>query len=247
MLPSSILDRYRRFKRFRGQARNRHKSTEEVFTEIYATNQWGGVSGEFSSGSGTRDKQIVAAYVEMIRQIAAKEHFSDLAFVDLGCGDFGVGQHLVPLCATYIGVDIVAPVVRQNEQRYGNVTTRFIHLNMITDELPDGDVCFVRQVLQHLSNQQILSVLGKLGKYSRVFITEHYPTDNDAIQVNIDKVQGGDVRVYDNSGVYLTEHPFLLPPEAIQLLLEVPGAGMGENRDPGVIRTYLYKPSGHSS
>jgi len=242
MLPSFVLDRYRKFTRFRDQARNRRKSTEQVFTDIYANNKWGGVTGEFSSGSGTRDMQIVATYVEIIKQTTAKEHLSGLVFVDLGCGDFSVGKHLLPLCSTYVGVDIVAPVVRQNEQRYGNATTRFIHLNMITDELPDGDVCFVRQVLQHLSNQQILSVLGKLGKYRCVFITEHHPTDNDAIRVNIDKAHGGDVRMYDNSGVYLTEDPFRLPPEALELLLEVPGAGMGENRDPGVIRTYLYKP-----
>ena len=77
-------------------------------------------------------------------------------------------------------------------------------------------------------NQQIISVLKKLKKYHWVFITEHYPTDNDMIKPNIDKVHGSDVRVYDNSGVYLTEPPFELPRLALEQILEVPGVGLGE-------------------
>lgn len=287
LIPHFLLERYRRFKRLREQRQNRNKTAEEVFTEIYEKNKWGGSKGEFCSGSGTADEQIVSAYISMISEEASSESFLGLTFVDLGCGDFRVGKQLLPLCSSYIGVDIVKPLIRRNQEKYGNATTHFMHLDIVEDELPNGDVCFVRQVLQHLSNQQIVAVLQKLKKYRWVFITEHYPTDNDAIKPNIDKVHGADVRVYDNSGVYLAEPPFELPTQALKEVLAVPGFGLdcsgkkcdrfaekfwagteregvllrsgiasdsvlwlrpntalGKGNDPGVIRTFLYKPKG---
>ena len=247
LLPQALLNNYRRFNRHKWQRQNRSKSVEQVFTEIYEKNRWGGSRGEFCSGSGTDNEQIVSAYISMISEQASSEGFSGLAFVDLGCGDFRVGQRLLPLCSNYLGVDVVMPLIHRNQEKYGNATTRFLHLDIVGDELPGGDVCFVRQVLQHLSNEQIIKVLLKLIKYEYVFITEHYPTDNDAIRRNMDKPHGGDVRVCDNSGVYLAEPPFELPVQALKQVLEVPGVGLGKGMDPGVIRTFLYKPGGSTA
>ena len=48
-------------------------------------------------------------------------------------------------------------------------------------------------------------------------------------QANMDKPHGGDVRVCDNSGVYLAEPPFELPVQALKQVLEVPGvAALGK-------------------
>jgi len=244
LVPIFLLDRYRRFKRLAEQRRNLNKTTEEIFTEIYEQNKWGGSQGEFYSGAGTADEQIVSAYINMISEKAFIENYFGLSFVDLGCGDFHIGKKLIPLCSSYIGIDIVKPLIQNNQEKYGNKAINFMHLNIVEDELPNGDVCFVRQVFQHLSNQKIIAVLPKLKKYKWVFITEHYPTDNNSIKPNIDIICGVDVRVYQNSGVYLTEPPFELPMEALEQVLEVPGLGLGERNDPGVIRTFLYKPGG---
>ena len=180
----------------------------------------------------------------MVSEKASSEGLLGLTFVDLGCGDFRVSRQLLPLCSDYIGVDIVKPLICRNKEKYGNATTRFMHLDIVDDELPNGDVCFVRHVLQHLSNQQIVTILQKLKKYRWTFITEHYPTDNNEIKPNIDKVHGGYIRVYENSGVYLSEPPFALPMQTLINVLEIPGVGLGEKKDPGVIRTFLYKPRG---
>lgn len=243
-MPDVLVDAYRRLYRLREQRQNRRKTTEQVFTEIYQKNKWGGSSGEFCSGAGTVDERAVEAYVAMVSAQASREKFQGLTFVDLGCGDFRVGSRLRRLASRYIGVDIVEPLVRHNQATYADATTEFVHLNIVEDELPDGDVCFVRQVFQHLSNQQIASVLQKLRKYQSVFITEHYPTDNAGIRPNLDKVHGGEVRLYENSGVYLSEPPFSLPRPAWKQVLEVPGVGSGERNDAGIIRTFLYKPRG---
>jgi SAM-dependent methyltransferase len=224
------------------QRRNRKRGVEEVFTGIYSENKWGGESGDFSSGLGSTVAQIVLPYVNMVSEKAASEPFAGKTFVDLGCGDFRVGKQLLALCSEYVGVDIVKPLVEKNQREYGSPSVSFLHLDIIEDDLPPGEVCFLRQVLQHLSNQQIARVLQKLDRYRWVFITEHYPDDNASIRPNLDKVHGADIRAYRNSGVYLSSPPFSLPEERLELVLEVPGTELEPGISPGVIRTFLYRP-----
>lgn len=241
MLPGAIVRRVGQVRRGLQQRANGAKSLEQVFTDIYLHNRWGGAPGEYCSGSGTITPQVVEPYVGLITERARTLGFAGQRFVDLGCGDFRVGQRLAPLCSAYVGVDVVAPLVQRNQSEYGSATVQFRHLDIVRDPLPEGDVCFVRQVLQHLSNAEIATVLGKLGQYRWVFITEHYPTPNPAIRPNRDKANGADIRLYANSGVYLEEPPFSLPRSALELVLEAAGAASGEY-DPGIIRTYQYEP-----
>jgi SAM-dependent methyltransferase len=158
--------------------------------------------------------------------------------VDLGCGDFRVGRHLAGQFHRYIGVDIVAPLIARNQREYGSDSVSFVHANLIDDELPNGDICFVRQVLQHLSNAQILRALPKLAAYRHVIVTEHHPSGGKCVEFNLDKPHGGDIRVACGSGVFLDKPPFNLPAERYRLLFEVPGVPAPGGRDPGMIRTY---------
>lgn len=59
---------------------------------------------------------MVSAYVAAVAARAASEGFVGLTFVDLGCGDFRAGRRLLALCAGYVGVDVVAALVRRNER-----------------------------------------------------------------------------------------------------------------------------------
>jgi len=224
------------------EKRRAAQTREKVFTEIYVNNVWGGAKGEFCSGDGSRDEQIIAAYVQEISARIKKSNIQDASFVDLGCGDFHVGKQLLPLCRKYKGVDVVKTLVDCNIRSYGNEKVSFEALDIVEDALPDGEVCFVRQVLQHLSNEEIVAILRKLKKYKLVFITEHYPCDNAKIIPNIDKVHGSCVRVSRYSGVYLTLPPFSIPEPELDLVLEVPGTKLGKDALPSVIRTYLYQP-----
>jgi len=242
MIPKSLLGHYRELRRSVEQRRNRNRTPEEVFAEVYEKNKWGGTKGTFYSGDGSADEKIVSDYISMVSEKANSSGFSGLIFVDLGCGDFQVGKQLLPLCSTYVGVDVVKALIRRNQEKYGNESTIFMQLDIVNDELPNGDICFIRQVLQHLSNQQIVTILNKLKKYKSVFITEHYPTDVDAIKPNIDIVHGRDNRVARQSGVYLSKPPFDIPSRTLREVLAVSGAGQGEGNDQGIIRTFLYKP-----
>jgi SAM-dependent methyltransferase len=243
LLPATIVNRIMRIKRKRDTVMNTRRSTEEVFTEIYAKNKWGGSEGEFCSGSGTSDHVAADRYVQVLAKVLADQPGGKLRIVDLGCGDFRIGKRIAPLVDHYTGIDVVRSLVNYNRSTFGSEKVYFDCLDIITDPLPRADLCLVRQVLQHLSNTQILSVLRKLRNYPFVIITEHYPADDPLVVPNIDKVHGADIRVYDNSAVYLSEPPFNIPAEELQLILEIPAAGVARGGRPGWLRTYLYRPS----
>ena len=94
----------------------------------------------------------------------------------------------------------------------------------------------------HPPSAEISRILKKLDRYKWVYITEHYSSNGQLREPNIDIVHGGDVRVYSNSGVCLSEAPFNLLAEKLATVLTVPGAGLDNHNDPGVIRTIRYKP-----
>jgi hypothetical protein len=239
VVPQPLLSAYREYRLSQLARRNRRMSTEEVFTDIYSNQRWGGESGVFCSGSGSRDASIVSPYVECVTAELNRLEAASMKVVDLGCGDFMVGRQLAPACGHYAGVDIVKPLIAHNQRTYSTSKISFHQANIIEDELPEGDICFVRQVLQHLSNAEILAALPKLQKYRWCFVTEHHPSPNRLVRPNLDKPHGGDTRVIRGSGVFLEHPPFDVAVGRYRLLLEVPGAGMEKGTDPGTIRTFL--------
>ena len=106
-------------------------------------------------------------------------------------------------------------------------------LDMAREALPEGEVVFIRQVLQHLSNAEIEPVVRQIErKFKYLVPTEHVPLGT-ALTPNLDKPTGRDVRIHRGSGIVLTAAPFNLRAKAEQVLCEAPEAG-------GVNRTTLY-------
>ncbi|MEP7014317.1 MAG: class I SAM-dependent methyltransferase [Verrucomicrobiota bacterium] len=242
LTPVPLLEGYRRIQRQREKDRNATRTTEEVFTEIYAANKWAPGSNSFDSGVGSTDQRIMAAYVGAVQNWLSRISSAKLTIVDLGCGDFRIGRQLVDFCARYIGIDIVKPLIDYNEQHFGSPNVEFLHLNMIEDPLPEADVCFLRQVLQHLSNDQIQTVLRRVEKYRWTVITEHHPSNANLTRANVDKPHGADIRLFDRSGVFLDQPPFNVSRQRLNLLLELEGHAFSGWHDPGVIRTYVLTP-----
>lgn len=220
-------------------------SPERVFTEVYGQRKWGDPAAEkdFDSGLGSSASSAVETYISALKRLAVDKGFAGKTFVDVGCGDFGVGGKVLSLANSYIGVDVVAPLIERNRRMFAGTNAKFEQIDATRQPLPPGDVCLLRQVLQHLSNKQIAVILPKLRQYEWVVITEHVPTDANLAQPNLDKVHGADIRVCRNSGVYLDKPPFNIPSEKLSLVLEVPGTNLGSGVHPGVIRTHLYEPS----
>jgi len=219
------------------------RDAEGVFTEIYRKNIWGGEPGTICSGGGSHEGALAGAYLSMIRSKAEAHDYASAVFVDLGCGDMAIGRKLIPLCQTFIGVDVVGFVVERHRQELGAENVRFVRADIVADELPDGDVCFVRQVFQHLSNRQIAAVLPKLRKYRHVYITEHIPSSREWAP-NRDKPHGAGIRLAAASGIDLTAAPFGIDPDEIGIVLDVACGASGGSGDAGIIRTVLYTPGG---
>ena len=168
-----------------------------IFQDVYERNLWGSDSGsKFFSGIGSRGdaaKVYVRQMVELLRD-HADERGRPLTIVDLGCGDFQIGSALLERLPgmNYIGCDIVPELVAHNNAVYGNNKVRFHQLDLVSDDLPDGDVCLVRQVLQHLSNADIQSFFRR-ADYPWIYLTEGHPAQR-AGAVNPDKQAGHEVR-----------------------------------------------------
>ena len=243
LLPAASLESYRRIHRAREKKRNAAKTSEQIFTEIYADKKWTPGSDKFDSGIGSSDERITTAYVCAVREWLERIGSTKLTIVDLGCGDFRVGRQFADLCGHYVGVDIVKPLIEHLVQDFASPKVEFLHRNILEDSLPDGDVCFLRQVLQHLSNDQIQTVLHRVQRYCWTVITEHHPSSAFFRAPNLDKPHGADIRLFDGSGVFLEKAPFNVPWQRFELLLEVAGHTFPGWSDPGVIRTYLLTSS----
>ena len=78
--------------------------------------------------------------------------------------------------------------------------------DIATDTLPNADCVIIRQVLQHLSNTEIINVVSKLQKFKYIILTEHLPTGN--FTANKDIISGQGIRLKKKSGVNLLLQPF---------------------------------------
>lgn len=237
LVPAPLVSSLRQMKRAWERRRNASKSVEEVFTDIYLNHRWGGAGDEFCSGGGTRDEAVVNPYIESLNQWLEANTGGKATVVDLGCGDFTVGERIVPYCGSYVGVDVVKPLIEHHHRLYASAKVSFAHYNIITDDLPKGDVCLVRQVLQHLSKNEIQLILQKLKRYRWAIVTEHLPEAGPDVVPNLDKPHGADIRLNMRSGVFLEHAPFSIPNQSLMTLLEVPWTGnLG-----GVLRTSVIR------
>ena len=182
-----------------------------LFNYIYKNNIWGGVKGAIYSGPGS-DDNVTTEYINCIKDFIKVKQIKTI--VDVGCGDFRVGKKLISDDISYYGVDVSNYVIEKNKLAFEKSNLKFICLNATKDILPDGDLCLIRQVLQHLSNNQILNILENVSKYKYIIITEHIPVGIN-LEPNKDIENGWDTRLSINSGVFLEQNPFNMKTETL--------------------------------
>src|ERR1700730_1077602 len=132
----------------RWDAKYEGRPVEELFSAIYRERKWGAQSDdEFSSGSGSHIQSVVSPYVNAVRVFLESMPWPPSA-VDLGCRDFSVGKHLRPYCGRYIACDVVPALIQRNKDKFVDSKVDFRCIDIIEDDLPVGDIVFLRQVLQ---------------------------------------------------------------------------------------------------
>lgn len=149
----------RRDERYAG---DEYTGREEAFDTIYRQNRWG--SDESLSGKGS-----TLAYTRRLRASLSRclAELKTGVLLDAPCGDFNWIQHVrLPPGTRYIGGDIVAPLIEELREKRGDETHEFRRLDIVEEPLPAADLWLCRDVLFHLSNDEILKVLRNFSRSS---------------------------------------------------------------------------------
>lgn len=207
--------------------------TKKAMEQVYEMNLWGGRKSEFYSGDGSHNSEIIEPYISIVTSFLTS--FKEpLTICDLGCGDFNVGKEFVKYSKKYIAVDIVSDLITHNKYIFKESNLEFHCLDIAIDELPIGDCVLLRQVLQHLSNKEVKSIIKKLTNFKYIILTEHIP--NGEFIPNKDIISGQGIRIKKQSGLNLLAPPFDFKVKEEKQLLSIP---LKNNK--GIIVTTYYK------
>ena len=213
LLPGFIINFFRYLKNLLIKIIFKRMNNYEVFKTIYQKKAWTPDKLknklQFYSGRGSYDEEFTKIYIEKLEKFLTTLP-KKLNVLDLGCGDFAVGSKLRNFFKEYVAIDIYDELIKFNKKKYEHLDVNFMSLDITKENLPRADVCVLRQVLQHLSNDAIQNFLSlNINKFKYIILTEHLP-DAKNFTPNIDMPTSSFVRVDKNSGVVLTEPPFNL-------------------------------------
>ena len=206
--------------------------TKAAMEQVYERKLWGGNNSNFYSGLGSHQLDIVKPYTAAVISFL-KSFKTPITLCDLGCGDFNVGNQLVKYAKKYIAIDIVAPLIAFNKEKFKESNLEFHCLDIAVADLPIGDCAIVRQVLQHLSNGEVQAIINKLLNFKYLILTEHVPK-GDFIP-NKDILSGQGIRLKKKSGINLLAPPFHLKVKEEKQLI-----AYNLEPDKGVLVTTLY-------
>ena len=140
-----------------------HLTNAEIFDRIYRSNTWG-----FGSGSGSIP-MFNKSYLEFVNGFL-RAHKDIKTIVEIGCGDWQIGKYLDLAERMYIGCDVSGFIIEKVQKRFSSPHVQFLQLDAVRDGLPIGDLVIVKDVLQHLPNQDVFRLLQKLDVYPRAIV-----------------------------------------------------------------------------
>ena len=182
---------------------------ERIFTWIYDTGQWGfNEEGRGYSGSGST-VQEAKPYMDFITEFLRSRQIRSV--IDIGCGDWTFSRHIDWGNTQYLGVDVVKSVIENNIEKFSKPNITFMQAEILSTPLPSADLLICKDVLQHLTFENISLFLQQLSKYKHCLITNDCGNIyiEGRIQENLDTKTGG-YRPLD-----LTLPPFNLKAERI--------------------------------
>jgi len=181
-------------------ARHDHRS---VFSRIYNERYWG--DDESVSGIGSRMASTESVRLELPRII---EQYRVRRLFDAPCGDLNwIRPVLKQTKVDYVGGDIVPEVVELARRNSPSETCVFTVFDITSDPFPSADLWLCRDVLFHLSFDNIWKALANFARsdVGLMLVTTH--TAPDIANRNI---WNGDFRLLD-----LFKPPFSLPPSIV--------------------------------
>jgi len=184
----------------------------DVFTKIYEKKQWGFNNNNYysgSSGSGSTIHEQINTYVPFLISFIKENKINSI--VDLGCGDFNVGKLIYNnLNVSYYGYDAYKKIIdfhnikfntdetninndetniNNDETSINNTKYFFTFLDFYTkkEEIINGDLCIIKDVLMHWSLDKIYNFLDFIienKKFKYILICNDCHQINDDTNIN---------------------------------------------------------------
>lgn len=141
-------------------------SQENVFVQIYKNKSWG-AKGSLS-GEGTRP-EAVAPFLSYLSKFLRNEKGINW-ILDIGHGDWKMWPPNFFQGFNYHGIDIVPEVVEFCNNQYRSEYRHFQFADFLSDQLIDADLLIIKDVLIHLSDNDIHKALEIMSKYRRSIV-----------------------------------------------------------------------------
>jgi len=144
----------------------------DVFAKIYDLNFWN--SDESKSGEGST-LEATENIRKLLPQIISKYNIKSM--LDAPCGDYNWMSQVEKDCI-YIGGDIVDPLIANNQKNYSSEKVSFIVLDITKDKIPNVDLIFCKDCLQHLSYEKVRLALNnfKNSGFKYLLVTSYPKT-----------------------------------------------------------------------
>ena len=158
---------------------------EQIFTNIYENKSWG--DGEFNSGSGSEILPNKDTYIPFLKKFILDNSIKSV--IDLGCGNFKCGPLLYDdLDITYTGYDTYKKLIEHKSNEYSLSKCKFIHLDFFSfkEQIIGGDLCILKDVLQHWSLDYIYNFLDYLvesKKFKYILLCNCRLQSNDNVNI----------------------------------------------------------------
>ena len=140
-------------------------TNQNIFEKLYSERLWQVGSSLSGPGSDPENALVYVSYVEKLI-----EKFNRVQILDIGHGDWAMWPKDFFKNLDYVGIDVVKDLNEFVKKTYGSKNIQFIQLDASKDQLPDADLVLIKDVLMHLSNEDISKILQKLKKFSLTII-----------------------------------------------------------------------------
>jgi hypothetical protein len=160
-----------------------------IFTKTYELCEWGNNdASEYSGSSGGGSSYLYNkdTYIPFVKKFIVDNNITKV--IDLGCGDFICGPHIYDdLNISYTGYDAYEKVILHHNKKYSNSKYKFVFLDFLNkkEEIECGDVCILKDVLQHWNTPEIYAFLDYVvvnKKFKFILITNcKTQSENDRI------------------------------------------------------------------
>ena len=165
-------DLARRYSNYRrGRKLAKIGGTEDRFNYIFENNKWKDPESVSGAGSSLRVTENIRAEIPRLL-----EGFGIASMLDAPCGDYNWFGHIKRDKVGYVGGDIVKALVDANNEKYADEKTRFVHLDVTKDELPEVELWMCRDCFIHLSYDLIEQAFANFRRSNiRYLLLSTYP------------------------------------------------------------------------